>query len=61
VSLFCYENGNTRISETREEEESSGEVVRDTTFGGGGGRGSKKEYVFPVFKLPRQCPHVILV
>jgi hypothetical protein len=32
--------------------------VRDTTFGGGA---RKKEFIFPVLKVPRQCPLVLLV
>jgi hypothetical protein len=36
--------------------EVSGEVVKDTTF-----RVSKKESIYPVLKVPRQCPLVLLV
>jgi hypothetical protein len=42
----------------REREERNGEVVRDTRFWGGV---RKKETIFPVLKVPRQCPLVLLV
>jgi hypothetical protein len=32
--------------------------VKDTTFGG---KVRKKESIFPVYKVPRQCPLVLLV
>jgi hypothetical protein len=32
----------------------SGELVRETTFGG-------KKILFPISKVPRQCPLVLLV
>jgi hypothetical protein len=40
----------------REREERSGEVVKDTTF-----TVRKKESIFPVLKVPRQYPLVLLV
>jgi hypothetical protein len=45
--------------EREREEERNREVARDTTIGRGGVR--KKESVFPVLKVPRQCPLVLLV
>jgi hypothetical protein len=38
------------------ERERGGEVMKDTTF-----RVRKKESIFPVQKVPRQCPLVLLV
>jgi hypothetical protein len=46
----------TRLNARREREERSGEVVKDTTF-----RVRKKEFIFPILKVPRQCPLVLLV
>jgi hypothetical protein len=43
----------------RERRRKKWEVVRDTTFEGWGVR--KKESIFPVLKVPRQCPLVLLV
>jgi hypothetical protein len=39
-----------------EKERGNGEVVRNTTF-----RESKKGSIFPVLKVPRQCPLVLRV
>jgi hypothetical protein len=45
-----------RLTKKREREREMREVVRDTTF-----RVRKTESIFPVLKIPRQCPLVLLV
>jgi hypothetical protein len=42
---------------TDSEEKETGDTVGDTTLGG---RGEQKT-IFPVLKVPRQCPLVLLV
>jgi hypothetical protein len=42
--------------ERRRRRKRSGAVVRDTTF-----RVIKKESIFPVLKVPRPCPLVLLI
>jgi hypothetical protein len=44
----------TRETEKRERKKESGEVLRDTTFRG------EQEIIYPVLKVPRQCPFVLL-
>jgi hypothetical protein len=54
----CREREIRRTTTTRRRnKERSGEVLRNTTLGGV----RKKESIFPVLKIPRQCPLVLLV
>jgi hypothetical protein len=55
VAVYC-ENRTEHADTGKAREERSGKVVRDTTF-----RVRKKESIFPVLKVPRQCPLVLLV